>query len=201
MDVLAQPVIGTRTLLLRDSTELACRELQPIDVRADVVTAIVVDRAPGVSCGRACPCDELVGDVRAAWICLAVPNCSILYRRRWESEMVKIQTVKVTDARQQFSQLLNSVYRERRRVMIEKSGIPVAALISARDLERLDQLEEQRQRDFSVLDEIGDAFKNVPDDELDREVTNALAQVRREKSRTRTTQARARKSPGRSRGR
>src|SRR2546430_1607894 len=111
--------------------------------------------------------------------------------------MVKIQTVKVTDARQQFSQLLNSVYKERRRVMIEKSGIPVAALISARDLERLDQLEEQRQRDFSVLDEIGEAFKNVPDDELDREITGALAQVRAENSRKRST-PRTRKSSGRS---
>jgi hypothetical protein len=33
-------------------------------------------------------------------------------------------------------------------------------------------------RDFSILDEMRDAFKDVPDDELEREVSRALANVR-----------------------
>lgn len=90
----------------------------------------------------------------------------------------RIDAVKVTDARQQFSELLNSVYKDQRRVMIEKSGIPVAALISVRDLERLNQLESERNARFSALIETGDAFRDVPVDELEREVARAVARAR-----------------------
>lgn len=93
----------------------------------------------------------------------------------------KMQTVKVTDARQQFSELINQVFKNRSRVLIEKSGIPVAALISAQDLERLGRLEAQRERDFAVLDEIGAAFEDRPTQELEREVAKAIALVRAEK--------------------
>jgi prevent-host-death family protein len=47
------------------------------------------------------------------------------------------KTIKASDARQQFSQLLNEVFREESRVVVEKSGIPVAAIIPAKDLQRL----------------------------------------------------------------
>lgn len=92
----------------------------------------------------------------------------------------KMQTVKVTDARQQFSELVNQVFRNRSRVMIEKSGIPVAALISAQDMERFGQLEAQREQRFRALAETGEAFKDVPVEELEREVAKAIAQVRAE---------------------
>lgn len=90
------------------------------------------------------------------------------------------QTVKASMARQQFSQLLNQVFRGETRVVVEKSGIPVAAIVSAQDLERLDQLEAERERDFKILDEIGEAFRDVPLDELKREVVRAVAAARRE---------------------
>ena len=110
-----------------------------------------------------------------------------------------IQTVKVTDARQQFSELINRVYKERRRVVIEKSGIPVAALISAQDLERFDQMEAQRRRDFAIIDEISAAFDDVPDDELEREVTKAIAAVRADDRRSRSSGARRQKPQRRTR--
>lgn len=90
------------------------------------------------------------------------------------------QTIKASEARQQFSQLLNKVFRREARVIVEKSGIPVAAIISAQDLERLERLEEERERDFSVLDEMRAAFKDIPPEEIDREVAKAIAEVRQE---------------------
>ncbi len=88
------------------------------------------------------------------------------------------QTVKATEARQHFSQLVNRVFKGRTRVMIEKSGIPVAALISAQELDLLERLEGERAERFSALGETGRAFKDVPADELEREVTRAIARVR-----------------------
>jgi prevent-host-death family protein len=69
------------------------------------------------------------------------------------------KTMKASEARQQFSQLLNAVFRKETRVLVEKSGIPVAAIISAEDFKRLARMEEERRRDFAILDEMREAFK------------------------------------------
>ena len=39
------------------------------------------------------------------------------------------QVMKASEARAQWSQLLNKVFRSQTRVVVEKSGIPVAAVI------------------------------------------------------------------------
>jgi len=99
------------------------------------------------------------------------------------------QTMKASQARQEFSQLLNKVFRKEARVIVEKSGIPVAAIVSAEDLERLQQLEEQRQRNFDAIEAVGAAFKDVPDEELEAKVARAVSEARA-KQRQRTTASR-----------
>ena len=93
------------------------------------------------------------------------------------------QTMNATTVRQAWSQLLNKVYRRETRVIVEKSGIPVVALVSLEDLERLQRYEEQRAKDFAILDEMGEAFKDVPPEDIEREVAKALAEVRAENRR------------------
>jgi len=83
------------------------------------------------------------------------------------------EILSATEARQQFSQLLNRAFRGNARILVEKGGIPVAAIVSARDLERL-QREDDEEEELRVLREIGDLFKDVPLDELDCEVANAV---------------------------
>lgn len=93
------------------------------------------------------------------------------------------QVIKASEARQRWSQILNRVFRDQTRVVVEKSGIPVVAVISTEDFERFKRLEEQRERNFAILDEIGEKFKNVPAQEIEREVSKALRQVRTENRR------------------
>lgn len=88
--------------------------------------------------------------------------------------------MKASEARKQWSQLLNKVFRGQTRVVVEKSGIPVAAVISAEDLGRFIKFEEQREKDFTILDEIGEKFQDVPAQEIEREVKQALVEVRAE---------------------
>lgn len=88
------------------------------------------------------------------------------------------QIMKASEARQNFSQVLNQVFKGEKRVLVEKSGIPVAAIISAEDLQRLSQLEAEWNRDFAVIDEIREAFKDIPDQELEREVAKAVTEAR-----------------------
>ena len=91
------------------------------------------------------------------------------------------QVMKASEARQRWSEILNGGFRGNTRVVVEKSGIPVAAVISAQDLERLNQLEAQREERFRVLDRMREAFKDVPPEEIEREVAQAIAEVRAER--------------------
>lgn len=93
------------------------------------------------------------------------------------------QVMKASDVRQQWSQVLNKVFRGETRVVVEKSGIPVAAVISAEDLELFNKLKEQREQNFAILDEIGEKFKNVPFEEIEQEVSKAVREVRAENRR------------------
>jgi prevent-host-death family protein len=90
------------------------------------------------------------------------------------------ETMKVTDARAHWSEVVNAVFRGEKRVVLEKAGLPVAAVISAEDLKRLRRYDAQREADFAVLDRIAAAFADVPEDELERETARALAEARAE---------------------
>ena len=90
------------------------------------------------------------------------------------------ETVTVSDARQRLGQLLNQVYRGETRLVIEKSGIPVAAIISPQELQRFNRYEAERADRFKVLDSIGAAFVDVSEAELEEEIGKALADVRDE---------------------
>ena len=91
------------------------------------------------------------------------------------------QTMKASQARQEFSQLLNKVFRRQTRVIVEKSGIPVAAIISAEDLERLTQLEAERQARFQVIDEIHARNRDQDPDEVERDVAEEITAMRAER--------------------
>lgn len=90
------------------------------------------------------------------------------------------ETINASEARQNFSSLLNRVYRDKTRVTVERSGIPIAVIVSPEDLERLDRYEAQRAERFKALDEFAAAFADVSVEELERETAKALAEVRAE---------------------
>ena len=90
------------------------------------------------------------------------------------------QTMSASEIRQHFSDVVNRVYRGEARVVIERSGIPVAAVISARDFERFQEFERRRDADFAIIDEIRAAFAGVPEEELEREAAKAVAEARAE---------------------
>ncbi len=57
---------------------------------------------------------------------------------------VLTQTVAVSQARQKLGELVNEVYKRHVRVIVEKSGIPVVALVALSDLERWQRLEREK---------------------------------------------------------
>jgi prevent-host-death family protein len=105
----------------------------------------------------------------------------LLWRKElFVSDTVSKTTVSFTEARSHLSNLVNKVAREEMRVVIEKHGVPVGALVSPRDLRDLERIAERRSQQIAAMRRIGAAFADVSDEELDREVSKALAEVREE---------------------
>lgn len=65
-------------------------------------------------------------------------------------------------------------------MLVEKSGIPVAGLVSADDVRRLEQFDRERAERFSIIDDMCSAYAGVPTEEIEREAACALDEVHEE---------------------
>jgi prevent-host-death family protein len=95
--------------------------------------------------------------------------------------ILETQVMKISDVKAKLSSLVNEVYRKERRILVEKAGIPVAAIISANDLERLVQFERDWEERFEVVDRMREAFKDVPPDQIERDVAAIVREMRDER--------------------
>lgn len=89
----------------------------------------------------------------------------------------KVTTVTASDARQRLSELVKEVFRTQSRVLIEKGGIPVAAIVPLVDVRRLEHLD---RREAALFDELRAASPGLEDDELMDEVAQVIREVRAE---------------------
>jgi prevent-host-death family protein len=106
------------------------------------------------------------------------------------------ERINVTEARRGWSGLLNRVFRRESRVVIEKSGIPVAAIIPYWEYEAFLRMKAKRDERFKALDEFAEPFKDVPLEEIEREVAKAVAEVRAEnRERERASREEAAREP------
>ncbi len=80
------------------------------------------------------------------------------------------QTMKISEVKAALSRLVNEVYRKERRILIEKSGIPVAALVAVADLDRLTQWEREKAARRKAIEVIGAAFADVPFEEIEAQL-------------------------------
>lgn len=90
------------------------------------------------------------------------------------------RTVDASDAGRQFDELLDTVDRAATRVIVEKGGKPVAAIISAADLDRLDRLDAEQREAWKVLEAMRAPFRDVPHEEIERETDRIMAEIREE---------------------
>jgi prevent-host-death family protein len=88
--------------------------------------------------------------------------------------------MKISDVKSRLNSLVNQVYRKETRVLVEKSGIPVAALVSAEDLARLARLDAEREERRQLLARMREPFRDVPPEQVERDVAALVAEVRAE---------------------
>jgi len=90
------------------------------------------------------------------------------------------QTIKASDVRANWSQLLNKVFIGETEVVVEKSGIPVAAIVSTQDYQKLQQIKQRQKKDFALINEIRKAFKDQTPEQIGKGVEQSIAAARAE---------------------
>lgn len=88
------------------------------------------------------------------------------------------QTLKASEARQRFAEIVSQAYKSGTRVVVEKNGIPVAAVVSPRDLAQLDRLDQERGAFLEMLRAVREPFEDVPYGELQAEIDRIVALAR-----------------------
>lgn len=88
------------------------------------------------------------------------------------------QTMKISDVKTRLSSLGNEVYRQETRVLVEKAGVPVAALVSTEDLKPLARLDAQRAERRRVVDAMREPFRGVPAADIAEATAEAVTGVK-----------------------
>lgn len=81
------------------------------------------------------------------------------------------------EARKRLGELLEGVFYRGDEVVIERAGKPMAVVIPA---ERYEALERNRERLFDLVERAQQRSENVPADVIEREVREAVDEVRGE---------------------
>jgi prevent-host-death family protein len=90
------------------------------------------------------------------------------------------RTISAMEARKHFGELLESVHYRGEAVTIERAGKPMVVMVSAGDYEEFEaKREAARARFFTLVDTIHARNAHIPAEEVEREVAEALAEVRR----------------------
>jgi prevent-host-death family protein len=99
--------------------------------------------------------------------------------------------MKISDVKSQFNSLMNEIYRDETRILVEKSGIPVGAIVPIADLRRLDRLGALDDEAKAILEAMRAPFRGVSPEEIERETERIMSNIREENRRERERTARS----------
>jgi prevent-host-death family protein len=88
------------------------------------------------------------------------------------------QNMDIAEIEDSLASVVNRVSGNDARIVVEKHGKPVAAIISIDDMRRFARLEETHKDEFAVFDRIEAAFAEVPTEEIEAAADQAIAKVR-----------------------
>ena len=90
------------------------------------------------------------------------------------------RTVAASEAKRNWSKVINRAFSGEVRFVVEKHGIPVAGVVSAGDVERLAELDAEWAEGHEILKRFGRAFRDQTAEEIEEAVAQAVAEVRAE---------------------
>lgn len=113
---------------------------------------------------------------------------------------MKIATISATEAKNRFGDVIRRAYRSQEHLVVERGGIPVVAIVPISDYERfLTQVSDDEKESLGAgistasaqnqagnrlmefLEEMHAQMPNVPEEQAQRDIKEAIAAVRSEK--------------------
>lgn len=93
-----------------------------------------------------------------------------------------IQVIQLSDVKEPLLRLVSKVSRKETRVIVENAGEPVAALVSAEDLRRLNDLDHAWDERTKAIERFSKAFSDVPADEVETDVARIIEEQRKRRT-------------------
>ncbi|MCY3957226.1 MAG: type II toxin-antitoxin system prevent-host-death family antitoxin [Chloroflexi bacterium] len=90
------------------------------------------------------------------------------------------ERVAASQAKRDWSKVINRAFSGEVRFVVEKHGTPVAGIVSADDIERLAALDARWAEGHEILKRFGRAFRDQTAEEIEEAVAQAVAEVRAE---------------------
>ena len=90
------------------------------------------------------------------------------------------QNMDIAEIEDSLATVVSRVAQDDARVVVERHGEPVAAIISIDDLRRLSALEQSEEDPWAVIDLAQVVFADVPLEEHEAQVSRVIAEVRAE---------------------
>ncbi len=87
------------------------------------------------------------------------------------------KTVSALEARRRLGEIMEGVYYRGDEVIVERAGKPMCAIVP---VERYRDIDRSRDRMFELIERSWERNKDVPFEEIEREVWEAIREVRKE---------------------
>ena len=94
--------------------------------------------------------------------------------------MQKDKVLKISELRERISDIGKEVSKTHTRYEVELNRMPMFAIVSIEDLERLKEMDRKLEEELEFLDDIRNSFADVSEDELQAQIIKNLAEVREE---------------------
>jgi prevent-host-death family protein len=89
-------------------------------------------------------------------------------------------TMKISEVKSRLNSLVNEIYRNETRILVEKSGIPVAAIVPIADARRLARLDELDREAREILEAMRAPFDDIAAEEIEQQTERIIADMREE---------------------
>jgi hypothetical protein len=86
----------------------------------------------------------------------------------------------ISVVKSRLNSIVNAIYRNEMRILVEKSGIPVAGIVPIADMQRLARLDELDREAGEILEAMRAPFDDIPAKEIERQTERIIAENRKE---------------------
>lgn len=89
------------------------------------------------------------------------------------------KTIPAVEARVHFGEIMRRAFKNGERFIVEKSGIPMVAILNANEYIQFIQEREER---FKILDRIKAGIPDIPAQEVEKDVRKAVHSIRKQRA-------------------